>query len=77
MRVLDANLESPVERGEALAGSNRTANLVTIGKMNHTLQRVEASKDPKAASSDPRLPLAPDLVDALAEFLSAPAGKGR
>jgi uncharacterized protein len=58
------------EHGKKLAAANKKAKLVTIEKMSHTLKLVEKPEDQKASYSDPKRPLAPGLVDALAEFLT-------
>jgi pimeloyl-ACP methyl ester carboxylesterase len=73
----DADLQIPTDPGKALAEANTRAKLVTIEEMSHTLKRVAGPGDQKAAYSDPKLPLAPRLVDALAEFLTRPPEKGR
>lgn len=65
------------EHAKKLAAANPAAKLVTIEKMNHTLKLVESPRDQEAGYSDPKRPLAPGLVDALAEFLTHPRGKGR
>ena len=58
------------EHGRKLAAANKKAKLVTIEKMNHTLKLVEKPEDQKAGYTDPKRPLAPGLVDTLAEFLT-------
>lgn len=58
------------EHGRKLAAANTKAKLVTVDKMNHTLKLVEKPEDQKAGYTDPKRPLAPGLVDALAEFLT-------
>lgn len=58
------------EHGKKLAAANSKAKLVTIEKMSHTLKLVEKPEDQKASYSDPKRPLAPGLVDTLAEFLT-------
>ena len=65
-----ADLQVPPEHGQKLAEANKKAKLVTIEKMSHTLKLVEKPEDQKAAYTDPKRPLAPGLVEALAEFLT-------
>jgi pimeloyl-ACP methyl ester carboxylesterase len=59
------------EHAQKLAEANKKAKPVTIEKMSHTLKLVEKPEDQKAAYTDPKRPLAPGLVDALAEFLTS------
>ena len=73
----EADVQIPAEHATALAGANKKARLVTIEKMSHTLKRVEDPKGQKASYTDPKLPLAPGLVDTLADFLTAVPAKGR
>jgi uncharacterized protein len=68
-----ADVQVPPEHGKKLAAANKKAKLVTIEKMSHTLKLVEVEKDQAASYTDPKRPLAPGLVDAVAEFLT----KGR
>jgi uncharacterized protein len=58
------------EHAWKLAEANKKAKLVTVEKMSHTLKLVEKPEDQEAAYTDPKRPLAPGLVDALAEFLT-------
>ena len=71
-----ADLQVPPEHGQKLAEANKKAKLVTIEKMSHTLKLVEKPEDQKAAYTDPKRPLAPGLVEALAEFLTKHADRG-
>ena len=56
-----------------LAGANPNAELVLVADANHVLKAVEA--DDRAANlaayADPSLPLAPGIVDAIADFVAA------
>lgn len=72
-----ADIQIPPEHGKKLAAANPKAKLVIVEKMSHTLKPVEKPEDQKAAYTDPKRPLAPGLVEALAEFLTKPAEKGR
>jgi pimeloyl-ACP methyl ester carboxylesterase len=72
-----ADIQIPPEHGKKLAAANPNAKLVIVEKMSHTLKPVEKTEDQKAAYMDPKRPLAPGLVDALAEFLTKPAERGR
>jgi pimeloyl-ACP methyl ester carboxylesterase len=72
-----ADVQVPVEQAKKLAEANKKAKLVVIDKMSHTLKLVEKPDDQKAAYTDPKRPLAPGLVDTLAEFLNKPPEKGR
>jgi uncharacterized protein len=72
-----ADVQVPVEQAKKLAEANKKAKLVVIDKMSHTLKLVEKPEDQKAAYTDPKRPLAPGLVDALAEFLTKSPEKGR
>jgi pimeloyl-ACP methyl ester carboxylesterase len=73
--IIDGAADAQItpEHGKKLAAANKKARHVTIDKMSHTLKLVENPEDQKASYSDPKRPLAPGLVDALAEFLT----KGR
>src|SRR5262249_44520505 len=72
-----ADLQIPPEHGKKLAAANPKAKVVVIDKMCHTLKAVDKPDDQKAAYSDPKRPLAPGLVDALAHFLTKNPDKGR
>jgi fermentation-respiration switch protein FrsA (DUF1100 family) len=72
-----ADIQIPPEHGKKLAAANPKAKAVVIERMSHTLKPVEKPEDQKAAYTDPKRPLAPGLVDALAEFLTNPPEKGR
>jgi pimeloyl-ACP methyl ester carboxylesterase len=54
-----------------LAAADRNAQLVMVDGMNHVLKLVPADYVAQMNSySDPKLPVAPDLVDAIVEFVS-------
>jgi alpha-beta hydrolase superfamily lysophospholipase len=67
------DIQTPLADAEALAGGQPDAKLVTIADMNHVLKKVEA--EGRAANlatyADPSLPVHPDLVAAIADFVSA------
>ncbi len=64
------DLQVPLADGEALAAAARHGALAVIEGMNHVLKIAPADRETNMASySDPRLPLAPALVEALASFL--------
>lgn len=65
-----ADIQIPPEHGKKLAAVDAKAKLVVIEKMSHTLKLVEKPEDQKAAYTDPKRPLAPGLVDVLADFLT-------
>ncbi len=59
---------------EALAGANPSARLVLLPEANHVLKAVGDRADNLAAYADPDRPLAPGVLDAIAEFVAAPPG---
>ncbi|MEJ2356676.1 MAG: alpha/beta fold hydrolase [Deinococcales bacterium] len=64
------DLQVPRSDGEALAAATRHGTLALIEGMNHVLKLAPADRDANlAAYSDPSLPLAPALVEALGSFL--------
>ena len=55
----------------ALAAANRGCELKLLAGMNHVLKRVAPDRALQIASyGDPSLPLAPDLVPTLNDFLA-------
>lgn len=58
-----------------LAAANPTARLVLIPEANHVLKAVATDDRTANAATyaDPSLPLAPGIVDAIADFVTAPA----
>jgi hypothetical protein len=65
------DLQVPVEDGERLAAAGKRTTLARIEGMNHVLKAAPAERDANlAAYSDPALPLAPGLVEALRGFLA-------
>ena len=66
------DLQTPVSDGKALAAAQGKAKLVVVPDMNHVLKRVEG--EGRVANlgtyADPSLPIHPDLVDAIADFVS-------
>ena len=68
------DIQTPVTDAKVLAEARPDAMLVVIDDMNHVLKAVEG--DTRAANlaaySDSSLPIHPDLVDAVAAFVSAP-----
>ncbi len=66
------DLQVPVEDGERLAAAGKRTTLARIEGMNHVLKVAPAEREANlAAYSDPALPLAPGLVEALRSFLKA------
>lgn len=66
------DIQIRVADAEALHTANRACGLKVIDGMNHVLKRVPADRPQQLASySDPTLPLAPELVQAVAAFLAA------
>ena len=71
------DLQITVADGEALHAGKASATYVVAPAMNHVLKNV-TSNEPAAnyaAYADPSLPIAPELVEAIASFVSAPAGR--
>lgn len=68
------DLQTPVADGEALAAAQPEAKLVVLEDMNHVLKTVEADGRGinLATYSDPALPIHPELVEAVANFVTAP-----
>ncbi|MEM7688615.1 MAG: alpha/beta hydrolase [Pseudomonadota bacterium] len=69
------DLQTPVSDGQTLSAAQPEAKLVIVPDMNHVLKAVEADARTAnlAAYADPSLPVHPDLVDALADFIAPPA----
>jgi pimeloyl-ACP methyl ester carboxylesterase len=64
------DLQVPVADGEALAAAATDGTLALIEGMNHVLKLAPADPQTNVATySDPSLPLAPELVEALNSFL--------
>ncbi len=64
------DLQVPVSEGERLAARNREARLVVIDGMNHILKVAGGGMAEQMASySDPSLPLAPELMPAIVDFM--------
>jgi len=64
------DLQVPVPDGEALAGAARMGSYALVEGMNHVLKLAPPERDANlAAYSDPGLPLAPALLEALDAFL--------
>jgi uncharacterized protein len=72
----ERDLQVKVEDARALAAGNPRAKLVLVPDANHVLKTV--TTDDLAANvatyGDPSLPLAPGIVDAIADFVTASAG---
>jgi len=73
----DRDIQVPVEDARRLAAANPRARLVLVPNANHVLKSV--TTDDRAANvatyGDPALPLAPGIVDAIAEFVAAGADR--
>lgn len=68
------DIQTPMADAQALANGQPGAQLVVIEDMNHVLKSVagEGRADNLAAYSDPSLPIHPDLVEAIARFVTEP-----
>ncbi len=68
-----ADRQVPAADGEALREAQPEAEFTLLPRMNHVLKEVEPG-DPaanRASYGDPSLPVAPDLVEAIAGFVTA------
>ena len=54
---------------KALSRARPDATVLTVKAMNHVLKRAAEGTDQRAANNDPKVPLAPALVDGLHKFL--------
>ena len=64
------DIQVPVDDARALAAAKPEATLVIVEGMNHVLKMAEADPDKqKAAYSDPTLPIANRVVEAIAAFV--------
>jgi pimeloyl-ACP methyl ester carboxylesterase len=64
------DIQVPVQDARLLAAAMPAAKLVLVDGMNHVLKLVPADQDAQLRSySDPALPVAPALVDALTTFV--------
>ncbi|MCL4673577.1 MAG: alpha/beta hydrolase [Sphingomonadaceae bacterium] len=68
------DLQVPLANGEALHAAQPAAQYVLVPDMNHVLKDVagDAPQANLAAYSDPSLPVAPGLVEAIAGFVADP-----
>lgn len=67
----DTDIQVGVEQARAMKAAKSDATLAIVPGMNHVLKMVPAdSKTPLASYGDPTLPLAPQLVSTLKDFLS-------
>lgn len=68
------DIQTPLADAEALVAGQPEAELVVIEDMNHVLKPVEGDSRAAnlAAYSKPNLPVHPDLVEAVADFVTAP-----
>jgi pimeloyl-ACP methyl ester carboxylesterase len=73
----DNDLQVGADDARRLAAARPSAKLILLPKVNHTLKEVPAGDRAAnmAAYADPSLPLAPGVVEAIAEFVSG-ASKG-
>lgn len=67
-----ADLQTPASDAQALASARPDARLVLLDGVNHVLKQVpdDSRAANIAAYSDPDLPLAPVVVDAIAQFVA-------
>ncbi|TYR35691.1 alpha/beta fold hydrolase [Mesorhizobium microcysteis] len=73
----DADLQVSMSDAEALEAAAPSADLVRLPDTNHALKAVPPN-DPAAnvaTYSDPNLPLAPGVVEAIAQFIKVPEGR--
>ncbi|HEX4735959.1 MAG TPA: alpha/beta fold hydrolase [Allosphingosinicella sp.] len=73
----ERDIQVSVADAKRLAGADPAAKLVLLPKANHVLKAVASDdRDANIATySDPSLPLAPGVVDAIAGFVTAPSRK--
>jgi len=69
------DLQVTVVDAKALAAGNPSAKLLLIDSMNHTLKKATNNQEQKAAYSDPKLPVVPELIDGIGNFLLKNARK--
>jgi hypothetical protein len=67
-----ADMQTPAADAQALASARPDARLVILERVNHVLKQVpdDSRAANLAAYADPDLPLAPGVVDAIAEFVT-------
>ena len=67
------DLQVPHVNGEALHAANPAARYVVVPDMNHVLKDIKADSPQAnmAAYADPSLPISPELVDAISDFVRA------
>ena len=71
-----SDIQVPESEAKTLAAAAPRARLVVVEGMNHVLKIVGSDEALQMRSySSPDLPVAPQLVDALAGFVNAPPGK--
>ena len=64
------DLQTTIEDAERLAAASPRAKLVTLEGVNHVLKSAPADRAANAATyADPSLPLAPGVVEAVADFV--------
>ncbi|ANY18845.1 Alpha/beta hydrolase family protein [Tsuneonella dongtanensis] len=70
----EADIQVPRENGDALAKAQPDARYVVLPAMNHVLKAVPAGdmQANLAAYADPSRPVMPEIVDAIAGFVTAP-----
>ncbi|MEM7445487.1 MAG: alpha/beta fold hydrolase [Pseudomonadota bacterium] len=68
----DADIQIPVADAERLAGGREGVTLTILPNINHVLKSVTADDQAGnlAAYSDPTLPLAPGIVEAIVDFIA-------
>lgn len=65
------DIQVPADEAQALADANPRAALCTVDGMNHIMKMVPADRQTQLQSySDPTLPLSPELVEAVCEFVN-------
>jgi pimeloyl-ACP methyl ester carboxylesterase len=66
----DTDIQVPVSDAKLLAAAKPDAKLMVLPGLNHILKQAPADRAANAATyTDPSLPLAPGLVDAIADFV--------
>ena len=66
----DTDIQVPVADAKLLAAAKPDAQLIVLPGVNHILKKAPADRTANAATyNDPSLPLAPGIVDAIADFV--------
>jgi pimeloyl-ACP methyl ester carboxylesterase len=71
------DLQVLMDDAKVLASAKKDAQWLEIPEMNHTLKQAKTLDEQAAAYSDPKLPLAPGLVEGVSEFLIRAMGTAK